>query len=54
MLEVKKLRTLQRKGGEMDKTKVLEKTRKYLVSSCSLLRTIYSLSSSWLVSNKCC
>ena len=31
MLEVKKLRTLQRKGGEMDKTKVLEKTRKYLV-----------------------
>ncbi len=35
MLEVKKLRTLQRKGGEMDKVKVLEKTRKYLVSlSC--------------------
>ena len=32
MLEVKKLRTLQRKGGEMDKVKVLEKTRKYLVS----------------------
>ncbi|KAL0021888.1 hypothetical protein WJX77_011593 [Trebouxia sp. C0004] len=30
MLEVKKLRTLQRKGGEMDKVKVLEKTRKYL------------------------
>ena len=32
MLEVKKMRTLQRKGGEMDKVKVLEKTRKYLVS----------------------
>ena len=32
MLEVKQLRTLQRKGGEMDKVKVLEKTRKYLVS----------------------
>lgn len=32
MLEVKKLRTLQRKGTEMDKNKVVEKTRKYLVS----------------------
>lgn len=32
MLEVKKLRTLQRKGNEMEKNKVLEKTRKYLVS----------------------
>ena len=32
MLEVKKLRTLQRKGNEMEKNKVVEKTRKYLVS----------------------
>ena len=31
MLEVKKLRTLQRQGGNMDKTRVKEKTRKYLV-----------------------
>ena len=32
MLEVKKLRTLQRRGTDMNKTKVREKTRKYLVS----------------------
>lgn len=32
MLEVKKLRTLQRKGTQMDKNKVVEKTRKYLVT----------------------
>ena len=31
MLEVKKLRTLQRQGGNMDKNRVKEKTRKYLV-----------------------
>lgn len=35
MLEVKKLRTLQRQGGNMDKNRVKEKTRKYLVrQSC--------------------
>ena len=32
MLEVKKLRTLQRKGHEMEKNKFVEKTCKYLVS----------------------
>ncbi len=36
MLEVKKLRTLQRKGTEMDKNKVVEKTRKYLVTPSDL------------------
>ena len=46
MLEVKKLRTLQRKGGEMDKVKVLEKTRKYLVS----LLLWCTLAQSWVCS----
>lgn len=32
MMEVKKLRTLQRKGSELERTKVVDKTRKYLVS----------------------
>ena len=43
MLEVKKLRTLQRKGNEMDKHKVLEKTRKYLVSIALQLSRHYFL-----------
>ncbi|KAK9861212.1 hypothetical protein WJX84_009589 [Apatococcus fuscideae] len=30
MMEVKKLRTLQRKGNELERTKVVDKTRKYL------------------------
>ncbi|KAK9862303.1 hypothetical protein WJX84_001196, partial [Apatococcus fuscideae] len=30
MMEVKKLRTLQRKGSELERTKVVDKTRKYL------------------------
>ena len=32
MTNVKKLRLLQRKGGEMERQKVVEKTKKYLVS----------------------
>ena len=32
MLHVKKLRLLQRKGGDLDARKVVDKTAKYLVS----------------------
>lgn len=32
MINVKKLRVLQRKGDEMERQKVVEKTRKYLAS----------------------
>ena len=33
MLEVKKMRTLSRRGSEMDEGVVLDKTNKYLVSA---------------------
>ena len=46
MLEVKKLRTLQRKGNEMGKHKVLEKTRKYLVR-CSAI-VLEPVSARWV------
>lgn len=47
MLEVKKLRTLQRKGNEMEKNKVVEKTRKYLVSLHLSQPKIVSTLCSW-------
>lgn len=40
MINVKKLRVLQRKGDEMERQKVVEKTRKYLVSVGERIRAI--------------
>lgn len=42
MINVKKLRVLQRKGDEMERQKVLEKTRKYLASVGDRIQAVAS------------
>lgn len=58
MINVKKLRVLQRKGDEMERQKVVEKTRKYLASVGDRIQAVAPNDRIrrliWQVGEQCC